>query len=324
MIINNVTILEIEPGKRESLPQRFPMPSKPLLPGSESEPTSSWLASAIKHQWVVWTSAPILLGLVLGLTIPSASTLPAPLDSVSHVIGWTYFTAWSISFYPQSTLYKNSCGVERYVCKMTRALGCVATKNLPTIPTVLPVWLNYSRKSVSGLSLDFQLLNLLGFASYAIYNSFLYWSPLIRLQYQRAHDGYLPAVHMNDVFFAIHAAVLTAVTLLQSLVYPQDRHPPHRLTLASVGAALLGMVGYAAFLALAPHIDPSCTNECSPDAWFTWLNLLYAFSMVKLVVSLVKYVPQVRICCAGAFWLASPFVASETIKVIIICHCRLS
>lgn len=157
----------------------------------------------------------------------------------------------------------------------------------------LAIWLNYSRKSVAGLSLDFQLLNLLGFASYAIYNTFMYWSPLIRTQYARLHGGMSPAVHANDVFFSLHAAVLTAVTLWQSVLYPQGRHAPHRVTVAGVAAALVGMTGYATFLALWPRINPSCIDKCDPAAWFTWLNLLYALSLIKLGVSLVKYVPQV-------------------------------
>ena len=79
------------------------MSSKPLLPGSEDEQREapSWLASAIKYQWAVWIGIPVILGVVLGFAIPSASTLPPPLDTLSRVIGWTYFTAWSISFYPQ-------------------------------------------------------------------------------------------------------------------------------------------------------------------------------------------------------------------------------
>ena len=79
------------------------MSSKPLLPGSEDEQREapSWLASAIKYQWAVWIGLPVIFGVVLGFAIPSASTLPPPLDTLSRVIGWTYFTAWSISFYPQ-------------------------------------------------------------------------------------------------------------------------------------------------------------------------------------------------------------------------------
>jgi cystinosin len=51
--------------------------------------------------------------------------------NLSKVCGWLYFLAWSSSFYPQ-------------------------------------VHLNVKRRSVVGLSLDFVLLNVTGFTTYAL------------------------------------------------------------------------------------------------------------------------------------------------------------
>ena len=52
---------------------------------------------------------------------------------LSHVLGWIYFVAWSVSFYGQ-------------------------------------VIENFRRKSVSGLNFDFEIYNLVGFSTYTIYN----------------------------------------------------------------------------------------------------------------------------------------------------------
>ena len=52
---------------------------------------------------------------------------------LSHVFGWIYFAAWSISFYGQ-------------------------------------VIENFRRRSVSGLNFDFEIYNLVGFTTYTIYN----------------------------------------------------------------------------------------------------------------------------------------------------------
>ena len=52
---------------------------------------------------------------------------------LSHVLGWIYFVAWSVSFYGQ-------------------------------------VIENYRRQSVSGLNFDFEIYNLVGFTTYTIYN----------------------------------------------------------------------------------------------------------------------------------------------------------
>lgn len=86
------------------------------------------------------------------------------------------------------------------------------------------VYLNYRRKSVSGLSPDFQVLNLLGFSCYAIYNAGLFWSPTVRREYASRHGGEAPAVHLNDVFFGAHALLITAATLSQFFLY--DAHTP--------------------------------------------------------------------------------------------------
>lgn len=68
----------------------------------------------------------------------SSSLLQEPVASpqgfgplLSYLIGWVYFLAWSASFYPQAIL-------------------------------------NWRRKSVQGLSMDFIHLNVLGFLCYAV------------------------------------------------------------------------------------------------------------------------------------------------------------
>ncbi|VDK53168.1 unnamed protein product [Cylicostephanus goldi] len=60
------------------------------------------------------------------------------------IVGWAYFTAWSISFYPQ-------------------------------------ILLNIQRKSVIGLNFDFLALNIVGFAAYSAYNLFMYLSKTVQL-----------------------------------------------------------------------------------------------------------------------------------------------
>ncbi len=52
----------------------------------------------------------------------------------------------------------------------------------------------------------------------------------MRQEYALENYGAVPAVHANDVFFAIHAAVLTAITLVQCCIHDrggQVRHAWH-------------------------------------------------------------------------------------------------
>jgi cystinosin len=62
------------------------------------------------------------------------------LTVLSQVVGWVYFFAWSISFYPQ-------------------------------------IYLNWKRKCVTGFSIDFAMYNFTGFSAYSAYCLWGYSKP---------------------------------------------------------------------------------------------------------------------------------------------------
>ncbi|KAK2507033.1 hypothetical protein MC885_014645 [Smutsia gigantea] len=101
---------------------------------------------------------------------------------INQVIGWIYFAAWSISFYPQ-------------------------------------VIMNWRRKSVIGLSFDFVALNLTGFVAYSIFNIGLLWVPYIKEQFLLQYPNGVNPVDSNDVFFSLHAVTLTLVVIVQCFLY---------------------------------------------------------------------------------------------------------
>ena len=52
----------------------------------------------------LYPTVTIVAGLALGLAVPDDNSLELPpswLSRVSSVLGWTYFVAWSLTFYPQ-------------------------------------------------------------------------------------------------------------------------------------------------------------------------------------------------------------------------------
>uniref|UniRef100_A0A8D1M5C0 Cystinosin n=1 Tax=Sus scrofa TaxID=9823 RepID=A0A8D1M5C0_PIG len=104
------------------------------------------------------------------------------LSIINQVIGWIYFVAWSISFYPQ-------------------------------------VITNWRRKSVVGLSFDFVALNLMGFVAYSVFNIGLLWVPYIKEQFLLKYPNGVNPVVSNDVFFSLHAVALTLVVLVQCCLY---------------------------------------------------------------------------------------------------------
>ncbi|XP_037554073.1 cystinosin [Nematolebias whitei] len=104
---------------------------------------------------------------------------------VSDVIGWIYFVAWSVSFYPQA-------------------------------------WENWRRKSVVGLNFDFLALNLTGFIAYSVFNIGLFWIPYIKEEFlQKSPNGINP-VSANDVFFSLHAFLFCIIYVIQAAAYERD------------------------------------------------------------------------------------------------------
>ncbi|CAE7558865.1 unnamed protein product [Symbiodinium pilosum] len=195
-----------------------------------------------------WVPGALLLGVIVGLLLPASQ--PGWGGRTSEVLGWTYFFAWSVSFYPQ-------------------------------------VFLNIRRQSVVGLSLDYQILNAFGFACYFLFNALLFWSPGIRASYRQSHNGQDSAVRLNDVVFAGHALLVTLVTLVQIGFYYD--YPPlagadrllRFVVLAALGMVGIFMVGAALFIATY--------EECC----LSWLTFLTIIAEVKVVISVVKYCPQV-------------------------------
>ncbi|CAH2107042.1 unnamed protein product [Euphydryas editha] len=159
---------------------------------------------------------------------------------ISYIMGWIYFVAWSVSFYPQ-------------------------------------IYINYKRKSVVGLNFDFLALNIMGFTMYSLFNCGLYFSKAIQDEYFTRHPRSLNPVQLNDVFFSLHAAFATFITITQCFLYERE---DQRVSMTGRGilSAFVGVVIITASLGAADKI--------------AWLDFLYYCSYIKLCITLIKYVPQ--------------------------------
>lgn len=161
-----------------------------------------------------------------------------------NILGWAYFVAWSLSFYPQ-------------------------------------VWVNWKRKSVVGFSLDYLDLNVLGYASYSIYNCALYFNTDVQNTYL-AKKGYPLPVGTSDVVFALHALALTLITAVQALIYDRGGQIVHPLVYLASSATYLGE--YIMIMLVA-------TASLPADS-FNALDYVEMCSYVKLAVTFFKYIPQ--------------------------------
>ncbi|KAK3378377.1 hypothetical protein B0H63DRAFT_246056 [Podospora didyma] len=183
----------------------------------------------------------------------------ALLPLLSAAFGWIYFIAWSLSFYPQSIL-------------------------------------NYGRRSTSGTTVDFPLINCLGFFAYFVSNAAFFYSPLIRAQYAARHKGLTPTVQFNDITFAVHGLILSLVTTSQYFFprawgfTPSFGNRPSRFILGIFFGCVAGATIIIFVVVGSP--DRDTTINTPPGAW-VWLDAVYAVSYVKLIVTLIKYTPQI-------------------------------
>ncbi|KAM3066612.1 hypothetical protein ACMFMG_002325 [Clarireedia jacksonii] len=178
------------------------------------------------------------------------------LEFISYLFGWIYALCWSISFYPQPIL-------------------------------------NFQRKSTTGTTIDFPFVNLLGFAAYFVSTAALLYSPEIRREYALRHNGHTPTVKFNDLAFAGHAVVVCVVILSQFVpsIWGFDKRG-RRDPGARVSRSILGLiVGCAVGIITVLVIVLARKDEDAQTGW-AWIDVIYAISYVKLIITVVKYMPQ--------------------------------
>ncbi|XP_041086995.1 cystinosin-like [Polyodon spathula] len=131
--------------------------------------------------------------------------------------------------------------------------------------------------SVIGLNFDFLALNFTGFIAYSMFNVGMFWVPYVKEEFLKRSPNGVNPVEANDVFFSLHAVVLTLVGICQCCLYERGEQ---RVSKVAIGLLVIAWV--FAFSALFAAVTGT----------ITWLDYLYYFSYIKLGVTLVKYIPQ--------------------------------
>ncbi len=140
---------------------------------------------------------------------------------------------------------------------------------------------NYKRNSVKGLSFDFEAYNLLGFVGYTIYTIWGYIDPKIGTG----------SVAIQDIVFAIHAVLLTIVTIVQIFFYydktdsDQKLSSVCRLIIICLIWGVLQIIFIERVLCL---YDPHQNEDKSK---FVFNSVIY-LGWCKVFISLIKYIPQ--------------------------------
>lgn len=192
-------------------------------------------------------SLSLAVGLVLGpgLGVGLDESLPETAQGWSAALGWGYFTAWSLSFWPQ-------------------------------------ILENQRTRRVDGLSADYLLYSLVGYCAYALYNGALGFNDDIRGAYAALHGGALPDVAAADFAFAAHAVVATLVVAAQ---YATMRRPGQDAGVSPVAAGVAATALLAAALGAAQAGAACAPADGGCAAWLPLLVLLggtkVAMTLVK-------------------------------------------
>uniref|UniRef100_A0A1Y1KQI1 Cystinosin n=1 Tax=Photinus pyralis TaxID=7054 RepID=A0A1Y1KQI1_PHOPY len=157
------------------------------------------------------------------------------LCKVSMMVGWVYFFAWSMSYYPQ-------------------------------------VRINHLRQSVIGPHIDYFVFSFLGIAFYALFNVVLYLVKEVQDEYLRRFPGSLIPVRLNDVLYSVHGTFMSLVIVGQFIKYEGKTNPPLSIT-AKVILGLLTAMFVVMFLLSAEACIPwlDFLNFCSSAGVMTSL-----------------------------------------------------
>ncbi|GBP27608.1 Cystinosin homolog [Eumeta japonica] len=223
------------------------VPSTVVIPGTD-EPNAS---AVVTHDVCVLGKSPGHTEVTFDATPPGYLNVSSmfmrvtvmhsdAINIISYIMGWIYFVAWSVSFYPQ-------------------------------------IYINFKRKSVVGLNFDFLALNIMGFTMYSLFNCGLFFSKEIQTQYFSRHPRGLNPVQLNDVFFSLHAAFATLVTIVQCFLYEREDQ-----RVSTTGRSILGVF----------WVVVAVSAGLAAGGVVMWLDFLYYCSYIKLCITLIKYVPQ--------------------------------
>ncbi|KAJ5121791.1 hypothetical protein N7448_002924 [Penicillium atrosanguineum] len=170
-----------------------------------------------------------------------------------------------------------------------RALSRMLSWSASFYPQIV---INYRRRSTSGLSIDTPTINTLGFACYTVYTATFLYSPMIRDQYAARHPASEePTVRLNDFAFALHAVFLCFIMYTQFWPSIWGLHVSRFQRISKTMLALFWGSVFAPVVVIWIVLAKSPDGGYDPSTW-AWIDVIYAISYIKLVITVLKYVPQ--------------------------------
>lgn len=147
------------------------------------------------------------------------------------------------------------------------------------------LYLNYKLGTADSISMDYIVLNIFGYISYSISICLQMFSADVRSQYQLAFEGKLPLLSGADLFYAFHGLALLSI-LLSQIVLGNSLWGFHNERVKFK----IHKMSRAIILLLAISASVTCYLS---DSSFRMLGLSLNLAYFKIIISLIKYIPQV-------------------------------
>jgi cystinosin len=142
---------------------------------------------------------------------------------------------------------------------------------------------NYIRRTSSGFVSDKIVYDMIGFSCLTIYSTCFYFNSYTRQAYyeQNQHE---PLVQINDIFFACHALFITIITSIQMAYFDGYKQFPSSFC-CILTSVFIGIIVLYLILVIFNHQNHS--------GFFSYLQWLYFLSIIKIMITIMKYIPQV-------------------------------
>ncbi|GBF94099.1 hypothetical protein Rsub_07086 [Raphidocelis subcapitata] len=251
----------------------------------------------------------LAVGLVAGVLSPNQKFASSPLLAVAQsATGWAYTLAWSLTFWSQAVLNYtrqdvsglsfdflalNMLGWVAYSLfnvAMYYALPCTPGGLHPAAPAGARAFLGAGPRAAELAALIGAHLppSPLGAAAPPGLPAA---SGLAALLGGSPGGGCDYAVELNDVVFAVHALLVTTLTVWQARAYPSGGQRVHLACVLGIAV----VAKFAAAYALAIWAGWDVGARLAP--WMEWVYWAYFLSYVKMGVTCVKYCPQAFMNC---------------------------
>lgn len=132
--------------------------------------------------------------------------------------------------------------------------------------------MNLNRKSTTGTTPAFPILNVVGFTSLFLQYTAFYYSPLIRSQYRARNNGEETTTRFNDVLFAVHA-VLASSIILSQFWHGLWGFEKREWKLSKVVSGIVGLCVLAVGIAIGLVVAEGKDGGRDPTAW-AWIDVV--------------------------------------------------